>query len=1745
LLQDLYLPKGRKLGDQGADAVVAFRTFPQPAFLGVYCRDTEGRDFLITPELSKGNGAPSCDPMQSVALRFATPVLRSVVKDAAKLSPDLAGGRTDFNPWGEENRDYSKLTEPYSTDTYYNIWLPTGLKAAQEYKLYLPAQPTGFLDKVMNKVKGVKPVVLEDEFGRSLATAINMTFKTSHRRPNFELTYSDALLEKGIDSDVPLYVNNLTSSRFNFTALLAGGEKKDSTLRHEIPKVEDVQFAIPMQVREMLGGKSGAVFGSLQSEPIVKNDGYSNRLFAQVTPFQVNVKLGHFSSLAWVTDLATGQPVADADVTVFLSSFTTFADKNKPLAQVKTDKDGLAHFDGMDKLDPEKRYRQTWRDDEVRLFVKVEKDEDVAVLPVRNNYLIDTSSVTDYQVYSSLQMKNKHMMAWGATAQGIYRAGDTIQYKIYVRNQDNNGLIPPPNAEYLIDIVDPMGNSVAAIADIKPDEFGAIDGEYTIPKSAPVGWYNFNLVALFNGQKEIPDPNDEGNSNGFTLTPLRVLVSDFTPAPFKVSSDINGSLFKAGDNFEVSTLAQLHSGGAYGEAAIRSTVTLRAGSFHSDNKLAEGFWFDSFKGEQAETELVQKTDMLDDKGTWNMKLAIPDTPIVYGTLQAESAVQDERGKSVAAVANAAYVGVDRLVGLKSSQWVYESGKEARIDTIVVDEKGFPQASIPVQADIEYEDVVTAKVKGAGNAYLSDVTATWKKVGECKLESKNDSVLPCLFTPTRAGSYRVTARIKDTKGHDHQTQTGLWVSGSDYVQWNDQNADYTLPVIPEKKDWNVGDTARFLVKNPYPDAKALVSVERYGVLDSFVTTLKGSTPIIEISVKPDYLPGFYVSVVVVSPRVAGEVPPMGQVDMGKPGYRMGYAIANVKDPYKEINVTVTPQQDVYQPRDKVSVVIKAEPRHPLIRKENMQLAVSVLDDSVFDLIGAGRSAFDPYLGFNHLDELDLQNYSLMAALVGRQKFEKKGANAGGDGGADIGMRNLFKYVSYWNPAVKLDSKGEAEISFDAPDNLTGWRVLAMAVTPTDRMGLGEGTFKVNRPTEVRPAMPNQVREGDKFVAAFSVMNRTDAQRTIEVVVTASGDVGTEIPHEIKTKLTLAPYKRGIVTLPLESAYLPLLREKPEGSIHFNVVAADSIDSDETVHDLPVLKSRTIEVGANYATTTDVKAQETVQVPADIFPDVGDISVQMSASVIGNLEGAFEYIRDYTYPCWEQRLTRATMASHYKSLKPWMSDKLAWSNTDQITQGVLDEASSFQAPNGGMAYFVATDDRADPYLSAYTAMSFRWLKKSGYLVPDDVSTKLNDYLRNFLRQDAAPDFYQAGMTSTVRAVALAALAKTGDVNRDDVLRYRDAVKGMSLFGKAQYMDAALTLGMMEEAKATADKIFAAGNETGGKFMFQETYDDGYVRILGTPLRDNCAILSAFAHYAEFPEGRELIGDKPFKLVRAVTQSRGQRDHWENTQENMFCLNAMTDYTRAYEQVKPGMRVTIKRDATDMGNAVFRDYRDAAVTIESPLSSTDAGKKISVQVAKEGEGRLYYSTRLRFAPKVQPQDVNSGFSLRREYSTKQKDGWKIIPVDANLKRGDVVRVDLFVDIPAARNFVVVNDPLPGALETVNRDLRTASTVDDAASANYDKQGGSWWFKYGDWSEYDASFWSFYHRELRHDSVRFYADYIPAGHYHLSYTAQVVADGTFAALPTKAEEMYDPDVYGLGNAGVLNVVSDQKSAP
>jgi hypothetical protein len=1044
---------------------VAFDTFPEFRFLGARCVANAGAGLKISP--GGGGEEGRCNPLQGAALAFSAPVPAEAIRAHLEVTPGLRGESEDYDPW-DELYSSTDLSRPHPKGEEYLVSLPRVLKAYTAYRLRAEAKR------------------ITDVFGRSLREDIDIAFATDHRLPAFNLEHPVSVLEKNVETHIPVVVTNLESISLDYETLTVDGRERGKKATLPVQRAQDIAYYFPIKARDLIPAGCGAIQGTWDTVPAIDgSESFLHRwFFSQVTPFHIHIKLGHHNSLVWVTRLDTGEPVQGARVRVYREAFGAFVEKPAVLAESTTAAGGIAMIPGTTTLDPDlKLLEGYWNTRSSHLVVQVEKGRDLALLPLIYQFRVDARGANDTYINDWLRPRYGHVRAWGFTAQGVYRVGDTVQFKLYVRDQDNERFVSPPRQGYTLKVKDPTDKVIHEVKEIILSEFGAYEGEFTVPKTSAVGWYTFQL-----GSSLIQT----------TWEPMRVLVSDFTPAPFRVSTDLNGKLFKPGDRLKVSTQATLHAGGPYVNAQGRVTATVKGTPLVPSDPAAGGFDFDVYTAGPDSQTLYETQGAVNDKGTWDVDFKVPEARVLYGQLVVESAVRDDRGKYISGRAGARYVGCDRFVGIRQADWLLKSGTPAEVLTLVVDEEGKVAAGTKVAVKIEYRQTKASRVKGAGNAYLTQYVHEWIPVAECTV-SPEGKPAPCTFTPAKAGLYRMTASIRDTKGRIHESQTCRWALGPGEVLW-ETTPGHGLDITPEKHEYRVGETARFMVQNPYPGARALVTVERFGVQESRVVTLGNSVEVVEVPVTARSLPGFYVSVAVMSPRV--EKPPAdNQVDLGKPAFRMGYAQVEVKDRTKEVAIEVTPREQVYKPRATVTVDLRARTRDGA--SVPTELAVAVLDEAVFDLIAGGRDYYDPYKGFYHLEALDLQNFNLLTQLIGIQQFAKKGASPGGDGGAGLTMRSEFKFVSYWNPSIKPDSAGKATISFKVPDNLTGWRVLAVAVTPDDRMGLGEGTFKVNQATEIRPALPNQVGEGDRFEARFTVMNRTEAKRSLTVKMTAEG------------------------------------------------------------------------------------------------------------------------------------------------------------------------------------------------------------------------------------------------------------------------------------------------------------------------------------------------------------------------------------------------------------------------------------------------------------------------------------------------------------------------------------------------------------------------------------------------------------------------------------------------------------------
>ena len=1708
-------------------------TFPEFRFVGIRCELLDGKVVLHVKEATELDSLDNrCNPRGRIGLAFSSPVLHTEIAEKVRFVPSLSGNRESYDPWEWARR--TRFSNHRDRPRNYTVWLPEYVRADQHY--VVEPVDSGLFDRLKRLFDDARPEAIVDVFDRPLVNSVEMDFWTRHRNASVRMPHRETVLETSIESQIPIYVTNLTSIDTKYFATTHGEAPSPRLLRHEqsLQEVKDLAFAVPLGVRDLLEGKSGAVFGEFRGNPRFEEISPSSvgprRFFSQVTPYNIHLKVGHFDSIAWITDLTTGETIADANVAVYHTIRDAF-NQTAPVVNGHTDTDGVASLPGRFNLYPDFGQRHSYdcrRNNLVvdysdcdQVVLRIDGSEGIAILPLTSRY--DLGSWPSYlprNMYPRQLPRSGHMKVWGTTAQGIYRKGETIQYKVYVRDQNTSGLVAAAATDYRIEVIDPSGKTIHELDDVELNEFGAFHGTVKIPDNALMGWYRF-VIDL---------PNDQRRQA------FRTLVTDFTPAPVRVENHLNGSEFHNGDRLSTTTNATLFSGGPYRNAPAQVSVTLSRSRFAPDNPLLEKYGFAEFHESRVPNKklIARVHGELSAIGDHEFSTDLDIDDFAHGRLKVESTVRDDRGRTVATESRARYFGVDRFVGIKRQRWFYHESETTPMDVIVVDREGLPVTDTRVDVKLQQNKRIAARVKSAGSAYTTRYMDSWDTIDACTGYPSKES-MRCEFQFPDAGNYRAIASIKDTNGVSHATSVDFYVRGGKYVVWS-QNPNYHLKLVPQSKDVKIGDTARYLIENPFPGARALVTIERYGILDQWVTTLESSTPIVEVPIKPDYVPGVYVSVLAMSPRVEkppdSETEPRTELDLGKPSFRMGYAELEITDPHKQLIVEVRPSKEVFKPGDIVSVSLSAKPKTLIESQEPIEFAVAVLDESVLDLIGEGTSKFDPYRGFYRLAALDMSNYSLLHRLVGVQGFAKKGVSPGGDGGGSIKLRSIEKFVGYWNPSLPADSNGHAELDFKLPDNLTGWRVLALAATPSDRFGLGEGSFKSNQPTEIRAALPNQVTETDQLFAEFTVLNRTDRERTLRIQVSATGDIDN-VSEPLDTTVKFNAQQRRNVGIPVSVAYASDSRETHEGRIRFEVRAWDDTDGDALLVDVPVLKRRVLQVATNFGRLDGDHLSELIQIPNDIYEDIGDIEVNLSASLVGELNGSIDYLVDYPYQCWEQQLSRAVGYAQRIELRQYLPNTESSDSLRESIAQILDTAGNYQAPGGGMAYWLPRNEYVSPYLSAYTALAFRWLRENGHQIDARVEKDLHEYLQGILRKNENSRRYTSGMLATVRAVALHALARAGKADHSDLQRFELHTKYMSGFGLAQFLEAASRLsGSSDLISDLVRQILNQSNRTSGRLMISEDLVPSFAYIHQGRQRTNCAVLSAFAGLME-DESSPVLERDVTGLARQVSYMRKDQDHWASTQDNAYCLIALADYAKKMETTQPDMRVEVElnvpplANSVNLGDATWKGFIGSHSSSIAPLGSGYSGQTGTVDIRRKGTGPLYYRTKLTYASKAEPTDrVNLGIDIRREYSIWRNNEWHLLSGSEEINKGDLIRIDLFVATPVKRHFVVVDDAVPAGLEPMNFDLaNTAEVEQDELFADE-----SHWHSANDWNRFGKRWYgySFYFRETGHRNVRFHAESLRPGRHHVAWFGQVVSKGEFSVAPTHVEEMYSPDVYG-----------------
>jgi len=122
----------------------------------------------------------------------------------------------------------------------------------------------------------------------------------------------------------------------------------------------------------------------------------------------------------------------------------------------------------------------------------------------------------------------------------------------------------------------------------------------------------------------------------------------------------------------------------------------------------------------------------------------------------------------------------------------------------------------------------------------------------------------------------------------------------------------------------------------------------------------------------------------------------------------------------------------------------------------------------------------------------------------------------------------------------------------------------------------------------------------------------------------------------------------------------------------------------------------------------------------------------------------------------------------------------------------------------------------------------------------------------------------------------------------------------------------------------------------------------------------------------------------------------------------------------------------------------------------------------------------------------------------------------------------VTLTLDLSKERRFVAITDPLPAGFEPVESWFATTAATLGTEQRRAEAQGNWWnWWQRG----------GFDHVERHDDQVRLFATRLAEGHHEFSYVVRATTAGTFRTAPARAEEMYEPEVFGRTATSIIEV--------
>ncbi|HEU4730007.1 MAG TPA: alpha-2-macroglobulin family protein [Kofleriaceae bacterium] len=1352
------------------------------------------------------------------------------------------------------------------------------------------------------------------------------------------------------------------------------------------------------------------------------------------------------------------------------------------------------------------------------------------------------------------QVRGKELAWYVTDDRKMYRPGEEVSLKGWLRTIDQGkhgdiGGLAGEVTQVAYKVLDATGNQIArGSAAVNP--VGGFDTRFTLPRTPNLGYAQIYFEA-------------QGSLRGTYAHAIQ--VQEFRRPEFEVSAQASQGPYLVGGAAEVTVNAKYFAGGPLSGAPVRWSVSASQTQFTPPNRedYVFGPWVPWWGG----------GEVLDDEGgeggmvrpyqpprTWSLAATTDATgahvlhldflsvkPALPMSVTATAEVTDVNRQAWAASSTLLVHPSSLYVGLRARRPFVDKGTPFELDVIGVDLDGKSAVGAKIEAravrlDWEYK-------KGRFRTKEVDPQT-------CAIVAASSAV-PCSFATPRGGQYQVTATILDAQGRANQTTLRFWVSGGEAPPAREVVQE-KVQLIPDKKQYTPGNTAELLVQAPFYPAEGVVSWRRSGIIKAERIVLDGPTKVITVPITDALVPNLYVQVDLVG--LAARTDDRGVPDPAlprRPAYAVGMIDLPVPPRQRTLRVDVTPAAAKLGPGEatRLSLAVADAQGRPVADAE---AAVIVVDEAILALTGYEHgSPIDAFYGERGSGARDAYSQSYLrlarpdlatlapggaggvgtatramtaapppspaadaapAAPMEKQvaqgrlrnglvKQEEAGERAPGPA---IAIRSDFNPLAAFSPAVHTDAAGKATVDVKLPDNLTRYRVVAIAVAGDKQFGKGESAITARLPLMVRPSPPRFLNFGDELRLPVVVQNQTDAPMTVRVAVRTTNATLTDGAGR---ELSVPANERVEIQFPA--------RAELAGTARFQIVGTSGRASDAAELALPVWTPATTEAFATYGVIDDAMpggvVKQPVALPGQVVTRFGGLEVTAASTNLQALTDALLYLVHYPFECAEQRASRilaiaalkdVLAAFHAKDLPPAAALE-ASIKTD------VEHLSQMQNGDGGFAFW----DRgfpSEPYLTVYVTQALAHARDKGFVVPAPILERAKGYLREIERH--FPAFYPREVRWAISAFALYTRKQLGDL---DLARARQLLAEAGGPDKLP-MEAdgwllatlAQNAGAADERRAIVRHVQNRVSETAGAANFTTGYGDGNYLLLSSDRRVDAVMLDALI---QDQKDLDLIP----KVVTGLLAHR-KAGRWRNTQENTFALVALDRYFQTYEKAAPSFVARVWLGDDYAGDHAFRGRTTERYAIDIAMKDVATHDKSALTIQKDGRGRLYYRVGMTYAPaSLSLAAADYGFVVERRYEAidDPKDVTRAADGTWHIRAGARVRVRLSMVNENRRYHVALVDPLPAGLEAMNPALAVTGPIPH--DQGQQQARGAYWWWLGPWYE---------HQNLRDERVEAFASILWEGVHTYDYVARATTPGRFVVPPPRAEEMYMPETFGRG---------------